>query len=243
VKFLSQPRLKLTPGSTIGHLVIVAGPSGAGKSTLLARLARGELPADIRAALPQGAEGWPQTNGRRIQWGRSPFASGATCFPGLVLHYDILRPFQTALTSYGDDPALAALHHARVVTVVALSDSGERLADRLAQRPPKHRPRWWVALARFLRRGPRVYDTAAEPDRHAKLVQSYRDPEFLASWWKRWFEFIQQEAKDRIAGVLTVEPTGSGPSDPSYRIAERAVSSSASAQSIRGTIAASERQS
>jgi hypothetical protein len=160
-----------------------------------------------------------------------------------VLHYDILRPFQTALTSYADDAALAALHHARAVTVVAVSDSGERLADRLAQRPPKRRPGWSVALARLLKRGPRVYDIAAEPDRHAKLIQAYRDPEFLASWWKRWFEFIQQEAKDQITGVLTVESSGSGPSDLSYRIAERAVSSSAGAQSRRGTIPASERQS
>jgi hypothetical protein len=220
LRVLSQPRVD---GLQARRLLVVAGPSASGKSRFLSALAKGALPAEVAARLPCGAEAWPQTNGRRIQRGRLPRRTrGRGPIEGLVLHYDILRPFRTAVSDYATDPALTMLRTAEAVMIIAMVAPNARLADQLAARPPRQRMldpltavwRRWLGA-----RTSAIYDKASEGERHRELVALYREADFLDSWWRRWGAYVRSAAPgDRLKGVVPVE--AEGVAAPGYRLAE-----------------------
>lgn len=221
MKFL-RPRLSLN-GTRIRHLLIVSGPSGSGKSTFLDQLAAGTLAAAIAAALPAGAGSWPQTNGRRIMRGAQPEEPGV--IPGLVLHYDFMRLFETPIGSYAEDPDLAALRTADEITVVVLRADAVRLAAQLAARPPKKRllDPLTIALRRVitslgLSRKQHVYDKATEHGRHARLVALYSNPGVLAAWQERWVEYLKAAPEPGSCGFLFVEPGTADGNQPAFRL-------------------------
>ena len=53
---------------------------------------------------------------------------------GLVLHYDIMRPWQSPIADYGDDRSLAALSAADAITMVELRPDPASLAAQLTAR-------------------------------------------------------------------------------------------------------------
>ena len=231
MKFLLATRLRRpSPTVRLARLLVVAGPSGSGKSLFLRRLAAGKLPAEIVGALPAGAEHWPQTNGRRMVRRRLaalPAPAAEARLEGLVLHYDILRPFQTAIADYDADASLAVLGWADEVSVAMVTMPREDLAARLAARPPKRR-RIGRTLARALHRvgvgtrgkRRRVYDPATEHARHRRLVALYATPGFLESWEARWNAYIAQALGDRLRiPVIRVESGGSRPNGAFHLVA------------------------
>jgi hypothetical protein len=224
LKFL-RPRLRLNgTGTRIRHLLIVSGPSGSGKSTFLAQLAADGLGAEMAAALPAGARHWPQTNGRRIMHGALEQEPGGIV-PGLVLHYDFMRLFETPIEGYADDPDLGPLRAADEVTVVVLRAEAARLADQLAARPPRKRllDPVTIALRRMiaglgLRRKQHVYDKSTEHGRHARLVALYRDSGALAAWQERWVEYLGKAVEPASCRLLFVEPATENGNKPAFRL-------------------------
>jgi hypothetical protein len=198
--FLSPRLHRPSPECRVGHLLVVAGPSGSGKSEFLRQLAARRLPAEIASVLPIGASSWPQTNGRRMVRGRLPPGSlwnAGGGLPGLVLHYDFLRPFETAIRDFSSDPSLGVLAWAEEASVAVVSMRGDGLAARLAARPPKRRPIGRVLARLFHRLGlrtrekrRRVYDPATEHARHRRLVELYLAPGFLEGWEARWLDYV-----------------------------------------------------
>lgn len=198
------------------RLLLVSGPSAAGKSTFLERLRQRDLPPDILQALPAGAERWAQTNGRRIVHRRRE-EHGSAAESGVVFHYDIMRPFESAIRDYGDDPDLSPLRRAGSVTLVLIRPAAEDLARRLRDRPP----RTHVAAAIFeaihgglspvmptpLRRRRKAYSKFTEHARHRRLVEGYGQAGWLDSWYRRWEDFVAAEFGERLQRpILTIEP-------------------------------------
>ena len=137
-------------GPRVSHLLLVAGPSGAGKSTFLKKLAAGDLPHEIAAALPAEAGSWMQTNGIKVvrKGGGRVHRHGGR-ISGLVLHYDIMRPWQSPIADYGDDRSLAALSAADAITMVELRPDPASLAAQLTARARGgHTAEEWAARLR-----------------------------------------------------------------------------------------------
>jgi hypothetical protein len=215
MRFLHQPRLRISAmrGPRIAHLLVVAGPSGSGKSTFLKRLGEGQLPAEILQALPNGAPGWPQTNGRRMVQGPLRPVGNPPRIEGLVLHYDILRPFETALSDYREDRSLAVLGAAERIAVVVLRAPGGQLARQIVTRPPKRHATVHAALRNAwsrLRGRPSIYAGVGEDERHAKLADLYRRPGFIEEWYARWDAFLRGIAGERLESSIVVEPVLGG---------------------------------
>jgi hypothetical protein len=227
MRILRQPRLRIsaTEGPRVAHLLVVAGASGSGKSTFLKQLVDGGLPAELLAALPPGAAAWPQTNGRRVIRGTLRPLGTPPMLQGLVLHYDVMRPFETALSDYGDDRSLAVLGAAEKITLVVVRASGDQLARQVVGRPPKRRMLDAVGVARLrnawsgLRGRPSLYAGIAEDARHAKLVDLYGRPGFVDGWYARWDAFIRRAAGKRLTlPIAEVEPVPGGERGIEFRL-------------------------
>lgn len=175
----------------INHLLVVAGASGSGKSTLLRQIACREIPEVLKAALPEAASDWMQTDGIKIVRRPSLSAShdGTGRLAGAVHHYDILRPYESRIEDYAGDPNLALWGKADRITVVLLMPGSARLIAQLDHRR---------------RRRSRVRDAA----RWADLVRRYEEPGWLEGWYGRWEAFIDRTVADGQAIRMTVyEPS------------------------------------
>jgi energy-coupling factor transporter ATP-binding protein EcfA2 len=197
-------------GARITHLLIVSGPTGSGKSTFLQQLAGGRLPSDLTRALPPGAPSWPQTNGAvlmgsplRLEHG----SGGGAQLPGLVLHFDILRPFETERT-YETDEAMAIASLADRVTAVAISPPAEQLASQIERRTRlRVLTRGFKRLRRRLGLSFHRGRTIRTHLRDEKLAALYRTAGFVDSWNRRWLDFLMDRFADQVTGpVIHVEP-------------------------------------
>jgi hypothetical protein len=106
----------------------------------------------------------------------------------------------------------------------------DRLAERLARRPPKPR-RVQRGLARLLHRaglptrakGRRVYDAATEHARHRRLVTFYASPAFLADWEGRWQAHLAATLGSRLRRpFLRIESGRPDDPDAFYLVGEGA---------------------
>ena len=120
----------------IGHLLIVAGPTSSGKSTFLATLQEKRLNTSLQEKLPRAAHAWPQIGASKLL-NKEKTRQGSPLpdhyIEGLVLHYDLLRPYTTGTHSYERDQALDLLHCAEKVTVVTLKPPREQLIRQLQE--------------------------------------------------------------------------------------------------------------
>ena len=218
-------RISSSANLRIGCLVIVAGASGAGKSTFLHQLERGELEPEILSRLPHGASRWPQTNGFRIR-GRlqeTTDETGVLLVRGLVLHYDIMRIFETRISGYAEDPALATLAKAAAITAVIVRPSDQQLARHAAQKSKRGRiTRLLGSIERRFRmamRPPheRVYLTEDHRARHSRLAQSYLEEGFTDRWYDSWQSYLVSTAGTRLASAVAVRPVP-GAGEPMFRL-------------------------
>jgi len=171
----------------IRHLLVVSGPTASGKTRLLTRLRTGSLPDELRALLPEAAHCWPQMSARGLVRGRSATfnAARARDLDGLVLHYDILRPFRTGI-DLARDPALTLLTRAQQVTVLVLYPPREQLLRRYADRQ----------RARAMRSGRHWRSLVLDrliPGRRSKrdqLLSGYRSEDWVRARYAEWLTFL-----------------------------------------------------
>jgi hypothetical protein len=158
----------------IGRIILVAGPSCAGKSALIERLRSGQL-TRLKERLQMGdPDNWTYKDA----WQMKNFSvSGLT---NLVLHYDILRLMDKNIRSYDFDPVFDLVRSARHVVMLSLLENPDILLQRCLQRRRKvfkYLKKW-----RFLT----FFERLKPLNRKCRL---YRNPETLAQWFDRWFDF------------------------------------------------------
>lgn len=203
----------------IGHLIVVAGPTSSGKSTFMRKLSDGSLPHHIAAQLPASAGGWPQMGAARFISGRyrDQTFDHQDWLEGLVLHYDILRPYRSGTHSYQRDQALDLLMCAEKLTVVNLRPDNAQLCRQLMSgelaemTQVKKRqsfarslgdlavwvttrlPRSVVSVARGSRAIKRLYRPIAAnrpSDYHRQLLTKYKQSGWVANWYARWSGYL-----------------------------------------------------
>lgn len=148
----------------IKHLTVVAGPSKAGKSTFKNRIIGDEA---FRRSLGLPAEVTAQADANEVR--RLPTGELAH----VVLHYDFLRPFDRALGTYERDPAAELFRSAEQVSMFTLMTPKARLRAQLAAEKLKRKKQEVVPLRRDI------------------LYALYDTPDFLTTWYDRWFRFCE----------------------------------------------------
>jgi hypothetical protein len=89
----------------------------------------------------------------------------------LVLHYDILKPHHKRISSHAADPSTAVLHSAQRIAFFTVKTTPARLAAQLGRRIDSHEQ---------------------PPKKLRELQPLYEDGPFVADWYDRWFEFVDE---------------------------------------------------
>ncbi len=212
----------------IGHLLIVAGPTSSGKSSFLRALEEKRLNTALKEKLPVSAHDWPQLGASKLL-NKEKTSQGDPLpdyyLEGLVLHYDLLRPYSTGTHSYERDQALDLLHCADQVTVVTIKPPREQLIRQLQEselsvsssaRARGSRQRITPSLkklpsAKMLKKVAKailrpfgLFPAQKSAGHHHKLASYYQDEQWLKSWYDRWSNFVKTAKSDAV--LLTVEP-------------------------------------
>jgi SAM-dependent methyltransferase len=162
----------------IDQLTVIAGPTSAGKGTLFRA-----LDADLRSKLgiPLSDSGYVTASlARTLPPGRHSH---------VVLHYDMLRPFETSLHSYDRDLAVDLIRMAQRVTFLTIYADPERLQRQ-------------ITASEIDSRNP-----GKQSHRHLKIRELYKDPGFIASWYFRWLEFCEA-FREKTAGSFFLQNRG-----------------------------------
>src|SRR5262245_18247349 len=118
------------------------------------------LPRNILDYLPPEAKTWQRTSGNeRSRKGLARIRARRACTPGLVVHYDIMRPFAWRFEGYSSDPAIKELTASGVpLTVLTLAPNREILLEQFLKRAADRdyvewwdKPRWTRPLKRKIR--------------------------------------------------------------------------------------------
>jgi hypothetical protein len=228
----------------ICHLLIVAGPSGSGKTTFLAKLAAGELSPDVAAELPAGSKDWMQTNGLKIvRNARRCTGNRAGLLAGLVLHYDIMRPWESRIGDYPRDRALRLLALAERVTLIELRPDAETLAVQLTARArggqtaeewtsrlqkragaalKSLRSRTLAGARKLLGRDgcpPKPPAGFSQKPRHATLVMRYAEPGWVDAWYVAFERYVRSTVGSAVTvRVVRAEPVLTADRRASFRL-------------------------
>ena len=196
------------------------------------QLRESRLPGEIKANLTPGAERWLQTNGFKIisNWNRFRL-TGSRELTGAVLHYDILRPFDSQIESYDNDGALRLARVAKIISVVNIQSNPQLLASQISERlvlsrfRPKIRP--WVQ--RFVSSDKlradmeylRELSNRLGKQRWFCLIELYRRDGWLNEWYGKWDVFIRKAAGSRLKGLIEIEPIRTNEGRKSFRVIDR----------------------
>ncbi|MER8549574.1 methyltransferase domain-containing protein [Mesorhizobium sp. M0684] len=162
----SKPRnsfLVVATKRRIKHLTVVAGPTSSGKSTFKNRLISDQA-FRVSLGLPEGVTAQADANEiRRLPDGR---------LDHVVLHYDFFRPYDRALGTYERDPAAEFIRCAEHLSIFTMMTPKARIRSQLAVNE--------------------LNKKRMKPDakvRYEGLYVRYDSPDFLASWYDKWFRF------------------------------------------------------
>jgi ubiquinone/menaquinone biosynthesis C-methylase UbiE len=163
----------------IGHLVVVAAATAAGKSRFIERLSQ----PPMRERFGLGDDRLRVIKAEEIDELGSGFHST------VVLHYDLLRPFDRPLQTHERDPAFHLLSSAERVTLITLANTADVLKARMMER--------------------RVRRQAAKlplVDRATRKLEMTEGPRFYADWYESWFSATSAWASgDQAHFVLSDE--------------------------------------
>lgn len=167
------------------QLLLVAGPSGCGKSVFIDQLRSGRVSPEILSYLPT-VDNWLQTSAKRLSAGRDKPETA----PGLIVHYDTMRPQQMGADIYeGDDALVSLLSRSSYATILTIKIAPDRLLNQYRAR--KARPH-------FLGFGFR---------NRAPLLSLYEDQHGLAEWSAKWEMFCNALMRRREdVTLITIEP-------------------------------------
>jgi hypothetical protein len=226
-----------TAASELDHIFIIAGPSGSGKSTFMREFVENRLPRDISDYLPEGGKTWHRTSGNSLsRKGLAGVRRGEEASPGLVLHYDIMRPFARGFRQYHIDPAMQALTQTRAaLTFLTILPSRELLVDQFIKRAANDQYEEWWDRTRPLRLFKRrlraaLFDWSGRRRKFLKaeqlrLLRIYASDHGLERWGERWTNFLegtQRERDDVTLLFITSEPQHS--EYPRFRLLRRITS-------------------
>lgn len=216
--------------SGLKHIFLIAAPSGSGKSTLMREFVYDRLRKDISDYLPADAKTRQRTSGNELSrkgLARVRQARGRT--PGLVVHYDIMRPFSRRFEEYASDPAIKALTEAgAALTVLTLEPTREALLEQFLKRASDQSyEEWWdkKRLIRPLQRKLReaLYRlTGKKPkllkEEQLRLLGLYASKNGLRRWLMQWQSFLESVRQNqREVRLVYVTPEPSKPDNPRFR--------------------------
>ena len=143
----------------IDHLVVVAGATAVGKSTFIDRMGEPAMRARFGLADTHYEVVKPEET----------LAPGN--HPGVIYHYNLLRPFGRALQTFERDPSFHLLQSAKRITVITLANTSEVLRKRMELRGEMPAPKW--------------------RDRRRNLkIAALAHPAFLAEWYGAWLKAL-----------------------------------------------------
>jgi hypothetical protein len=209
----------------IKHLLLIAGPSGAGKTTFMDQLAAGQLRAEIVARLPAGAGSWVQSSCKRFlqQTSKTHDAEGRLKpLPGLVLHYDIMRPHSLGMSDHAADAALRTpFGLADEVAVVSLLPAADRLSDQFSSRVTTARLETadWDGRLKAFRHWMRGQRLASLKKPQQALLERYRQPGWVEHQYARWLDHLAA-CRREFGGMTVIMVEGGLDEDghPSFRL-------------------------
>jgi hypothetical protein len=172
----NRGRLVVANRRRIDHLTVIAGPTSSGKSTLYQHLdtMRVELGLPLRDSAYITA-----SDARELPAGRHEH---------VVLHYDLLRPFDSRMHSYERDIATDLISVAARVTFITIVADPQRLREQLVN-------------------SELTGQSKPASSRHTQLLPLYADPSFLLAWYRRWLNFCGGFS-GKLAGHFIVENRG-----------------------------------
>jgi hypothetical protein len=104
------------------------------------------LPRDISDYLPADAKTWQRTSGNELsRKGLARVRAGRGRTAGLVIHYDIMRPYARRFEHYANDPPIKELTAAgAALTVMTLAPNREVLLEQFLKRAAdRDYVEWW----------------------------------------------------------------------------------------------------
>ena len=113
----------------IDHLVVVTGPTSSGKSTLQELIMDDKIHGEIRSVVPEDISSWTHLCHR--EYDGSLDTTKEKPVNGLVLHYDMMRPFKKFKDGYEDDVISELLESANKTTVLIIKPEREVLLEQL----------------------------------------------------------------------------------------------------------------
>lgn len=113
----------------VDHLLVVTGPTSSGKSTLLELIDSGKVEGEMRSVLPEDVFGWKQLCHR--EYDGSLVSSKDEPVKGLVLHYDMMRPYKKFIDGYDEDVISELMDRANMVTVLIIKPEMDVLLEQL----------------------------------------------------------------------------------------------------------------
>jgi hypothetical protein len=192
----------------------------------------GRLPPGITTYLPQEARKWHSTSANDIaKRGLVRVAGRAGRGAGLVIHYDIMRPFSKGFQSYSKDPILTALTAVSAkMTVATVLPSRERLVQQYVSRSTRddQYEEWWTGMLRLKRWRRRLHKRLSalfgkrqEPLKPGQLqvLQLYETTGGLDEWLERWHAFLEGLRRDHdVACLLYVTPAPAANGHPTFHL-------------------------
>lgn len=176
------------------RVIVIAGPSCVGKTTLIGQFQQYEHRQVANLLGLRDPDMWDYANARRVP---TDFTDPGAV--GLVLHYDILRPMmERRITSYADDPGLAAALQASQLTICTVWGDGEllrtRAAIKISQRSRLSASALRLPVQGWMRRR-----------RLQTLRKWYRDDAFIRKCYASWFKFTESATGAAPHWILDVK--------------------------------------
>lgn len=216
------------------HIFLIAGPSGSGKSTVMREFVYDRLPRDISNYLPPEAKTWQRTSGNELsRQGLARIRARRGRTPGLVVHYDIMRPFARRFDGYASDPAIKELTASGApLTVLTLAPNREILLEQFLKRAADRdyvewwdKRRWTRPLKRKIRET--IYRiTGKKPkllkEEQLRLLGLYASKNGLKRWLNEWENFLDGVRRDQEdVHLVFVTPEQSNPGQARFRLLRR----------------------
>ena len=220
--------------SDLQHIFLIAGPSGSGKSTFMREFVYDRLPRNISEYLPPEAKTWQRTSGNELSRKRlAHIRARRARTPGLVVHYDIMRPFARRFEGYASDPAIKALiASGAALTVLTLAPNREVLLEQFLKRAADHdyvewwdKRRWTRPLKRKIRET--IYRiTGKKPkllkEEQLRLLGLYASKNGLKRWLNEWESFLDGARREQDdVHLVFVTPEPSNPGQARFRLLRR----------------------
>lgn len=214
---------------------MIAGLSGSGKSTFMRAMTQRKLPLDVLASIPEMAGRWPHTSCKFLLEhgiGEIPFRDETP--EGLVMHYNMSRPFALGLPDYRADQGLDFLYDLDAeIIVVTIATPRDALIDHIRRRTVD--PEWIAEemagspMLRRLRRQLRTtaYNLLGMPHLALKkgqqdLIRHYESPGTIERWLEHWETFLKHLGKARKnTRLITVSPDPAPIGGPNFQLVEK----------------------